>query len=63
MAASGRFAIPGSERVPLPGATRGAPADPGERVEVSILMRRRPGSSIEDELRENELVKKYYLGV
>jgi kumamolisin len=55
MAASGRFAIPGSERVPLPGATRGAPADPGERVEVSILVRRRPGYSIEDELRENEL--------
>ena len=55
MAASGRFAIPGSERVPLPGATRGAPADPGERVEVSILVRRRLGYSIEDELRENEL--------
>jgi kumamolisin len=55
MAASGRFAIPGSERFALPGATRGAPADPGERVEVSILVRRRPGYSIDDELRENEL--------
>ena len=56
MAASGsRFAVPGSERVPLPGASRVAPSDPGERVEVSILVRRRPGSSIEDELLENEL--------
>src|SRR5260370_18955068 len=51
----GRFEVPGSERAPQPAATGGTPADPGERVEVSILVRRRPGYSIDDELRENEL--------
>src|SRR6266571_2581676 len=49
------FRVPGSERVPLPGASRVAPADPNERVEVSVEVRRRPGSDLESDLRNDEL--------
>ena len=37
--------IPGSERAPLPGARAVAPADPSERVEVTVLLR--PSSSLQ----------------
>jgi len=34
--------IPGSEREPLPGATKSAPCDPNESVEVTVVLRPRP---------------------
>jgi len=36
--------LEGSDRVPVPGGTRVGPADPAERVSVSIGLRRRPGA-------------------
>ena len=41
---SDRVPVPGSEREPLPGsrAVGGAPAD--ERIEVTVLVRRKPGA-------------------
>jgi kumamolisin len=36
--------LPGSERSPAPGATRGAPADPHEQITVTVRIRRRPGA-------------------
>jgi hypothetical protein len=38
------IALTGSERVAMPGARVVAPADPTERLEVTILVRRRSGS-------------------
>jgi hypothetical protein len=48
--AGSRIEVPGSHRVPLPGARKGAPADPNERVEVSVLLRRPAGSAFEHDL-------------
>ena len=39
-----RVAIAGSDRTPLPGARRIGPADPGEIVQVTAVLRRRPSS-------------------
>src|SRR5579872_3390506 len=36
-----RVPIAGSRRLPLPGATRVAPVDPHERIEASIVVKRR----------------------
>src|SRR5712692_204810 len=44
MASEKRIAIRGSERSPLPGARRVGPADPGELVQVTVVVRRRPSS-------------------
>ena len=42
MAANGYVAIPGSEREPLPGATKTRPCDPTESVQVTVVLRPRP---------------------
>jgi len=42
MAAKGYVAIPGSEREPLPGATKTRPCDPTESVQVTVVLRPRP---------------------
>jgi kumamolisin len=44
VASEKRIAIRGSERSPLPGARRVGPADPGELVQVTVVVRRRPSS-------------------
>src|ERR1700716_3212597 len=49
MAESERYtAVPGSERTPLPGTREIGPVDPNEEIQVSVLVRRRPGSSLGD---------------
>src|SRR5262245_58567851 len=40
----GRIPIPGSERTPLPGARAVGTPDPNERIEVTVVVRRRPSS-------------------
>ena len=42
MAANGYVAIPGSEREPMPGATKSGPCDPTESVQVTVVLRPRP---------------------
>ena len=37
--------ISGSHREPLPGARRTADAPPGEKVRISVVVRRRPGAA------------------
>jgi kumamolisin len=44
MATSSRHRIPGSEREPLAGARSVGPVAPQERLEVSVLLRARPGA-------------------
>jgi kumamolisin len=41
------IALTGSERIALPGAGVVAPADPNERLEVSVLVRRRAGAELD----------------
>ena len=48
-----RYSLSGSERQPLPGAKATGKADPAERLEVSILLRRRNSAAL------SELVKKF----
>jgi len=36
------LAIPGSRREVMPGATRTGPCDPGERLQVTVVLRKRP---------------------
>ena len=40
------ISLKGSERAPLPGARAVAPADPKERLEATVLVRRRAGSNL-----------------
>ena len=42
MASKGYVAIPGSEREPMPGATKSGPCDPKESVQVTVVLRPRP---------------------
>ena len=42
MAANGYVAIPGSEREPMPGATKSGPCDPTAAVQVTLVLRPRP---------------------
>jgi len=46
-----RVAIPGSNRRPLPGAKAVGPADPGQRIEITIQLRRRNGDELEKTIR------------
>ena len=39
MAANGYVAIPGSEREPMPGATKSGPCDPTAAVELTVVLR------------------------
>jgi kumamolisin len=43
-----KHAIKGSERLPLPGAKLVGPADPAERLEVTILLRRSATAALQD---------------
>jgi kumamolisin len=45
-ASSGRASVPGSERTPLPDSTRVGPVDPGDDVNVTVLLRRRGGAEL-----------------
>src|SRR5579871_236390 len=42
------IALKGSERAPLPGARLLGSADPTERLEVTVLVRRRAGTELEE---------------
>jgi kumamolisin len=46
-----RIPLKGSERAPLSGSRMVGPADPSERVEVSVLLRRRGGQDLRDRVR------------
>ena len=46
-----RHPLIGSERQPLPGARSVGAADPTERLEVSVLVRRRSGMALEDKVK------------
>jgi len=39
-----QHSVPGSERAPLPGARAVGPADPNERIEVTVVLRRASGA-------------------
>ena len=41
-----KSALPGSERSPLPGARLVGKADPNERLEVTVLLRRREAAGL-----------------
>ena len=41
---AGYILVEGTNRSPLPGATRAGPADPGEHLSITIRLRRRPGA-------------------
>src|ERR1700735_5478495 len=45
---STRHPLTGSERQPLPGAKATAPADPNERLEVTVLLRRQHAADLTD---------------
>ncbi len=44
--------VPGSERAPLPGARRVGAADPNDRLEVTVRVRPRAWSQLQDRLRQ-----------
>jgi kumamolisin len=46
-----RIPLKGSERAPLPGSRAVGPADPSERAEVSVLLRRRGKQALRDRVR------------
>jgi len=46
--------IRGSERTPMPGARDVGAADPGERLEVTVLLRRRNAEELRDRIRKLE---------
>jgi kumamolisin len=46
-----RHPLSGSERQPLPGARSSGAADPAERLEVSILVRRRASAALENKVK------------
>ena len=47
-----RIPLKGSERAPLSGSRAVGPADPTERVEVSVLLRRRGRQNLRDRVRQ-----------
>jgi kumamolisin len=47
-----RHELPGSERQPLPGAKAVGKADPTERLEVSVLLRRHDGAALTEQVRQ-----------
>lgn len=47
-----RQPLKGSERQPLPGARAIGKADPAERLEVTVLLRRRAGEALKDRVRK-----------
>ena len=42
MAANGYVPIPGSERLPMPGATQTGPCEPTESIQITVVLRPRP---------------------
>ena len=44
--------LKGSERQPLPGAKSVGKADPAERLEVSVLLRRRSGTALTEHVKK-----------
>ena len=47
-----RHELPGSERQPLPGAKAVGKADPTERLEASVLLRRRDGGALTEHVKQ-----------
>ena len=47
-----RTKLPGSERRPLPGAKIVGPADPKQRIEITLQVRRKPGSNLAEKVNE-----------
>lgn len=45
-------AVQGSERQPLPGARQVGPADPAERLEVSVILRQAAADALQEKLRK-----------
>jgi kumamolisin len=54
-----RVRIPGSVRTPIPGAEVVGPVDPGERVEVTVVLRRRAPLPTGARLSRDELADRY----
>ena len=50
--ASNRHSIHGSERQPVPGSRRLGPADPGERLEVTVMVRAGNPDKLQEHLRK-----------
>jgi kumamolisin len=46
-----RIPLKGSDRAPLPGSRATGPADPSERLQVSVLLRRRAPQDLQDRVR------------
>ncbi len=54
--------VPGSERAPLPGARAVGPVDPGERIEVTVVLRRAsPPSAAQRTASARSLQERQYL--
>jgi kumamolisin len=51
--------VPGSERAPIPGAELVGPVDPGERVEITIVLRRRAPLPAGGRLNRDELADRH----
>jgi kumamolisin len=47
-----RHALPGSERQPMPGARSVGPADPAERLEVSVVLRHATADALREKVRK-----------
>ena len=59
-----RVAIPGSERRPVTGAKVAGKVDPEQRIEITLQLRRRAGTEVENELNRataNSLAERRYL--
>jgi kumamolisin len=56
-----RVEIPGSLRTPLPEAVVSGPVDPQETVDVTVIVRRRPGAAFPTELLEQPPAERRYL--
>ena len=55
MASSSRHPVPGSDREPIAGSRSVGPVAPQERIEVSVLVRPRPGARAADEVTGDQL--------
>ena len=48
-----KYPLVGSERQPLPGARSVGKADPSERLEVTVLVRRGAGDKLKERVQSN----------
>ena len=60
-AAPTRYVIPGSEEPPMLGARVVGPVNPQQRIEVSVLVRARPGAGAGNALADTPPAQRHYL--